>query len=138
MKPIRQPRRMRRAVAVGAAVLVLGILGPFALGWTAGAVLTVDGVPITVHSVNCDTSNRAILVRVNAPSGWPGTIGIGVDTHPFAPNTPANPSPPTYSITWDVFRSTTWTNEGDVTYWHGYLDATLTGGHRLAGVLRCG
>jgi len=31
----------------------------------------------------------------------------------------------------------TWTNEGDVTYSHGYLDAKLTGGHHLIGALRC-
>jgi hypothetical protein len=141
MASIRRPRLMRTAVAVGAATLVLGIVGLIALaGWTAGAVLTLDGRPITVHSVDCGTSGLGrpgMSVTVTAPSGWPGTIYIGVDTHPFAPNTPTNPSPPTYSISWDVFRSMTWTNEGDVTYWHGYLDATLTGGHRLVGVLSC-
>lgn len=136
-------RRQRAGtlVAAGAAAIVLGSLGLLGLaGWTAGSVLILDGTPVTVHSVDCQTSGTSspgISINVTAPSGWPGTIYIGEDTHPFAPNTEANPSVPTYSITWDVFRSLTWTNDGDVTYSHGYLDATLTGGHHLVGVLRC-
>jgi len=140
MASMQRLRFPRTAVAVGAATIVLGSLGLLAVaGWNAGAVLTLDGTPVTVHGVDCETSGLGpgMSVKVTAPSGWPGTIHIGEDTHPFAPNTRANPSVPTYSISWDVFRSMTWTNEGDVTYSHGYLAATLTGGHHLIGVLRC-
>jgi hypothetical protein len=45
----------------GAATFVLGIVGLAALaGWTAGAVLTVDGQPTTVHSVDCRTSGLSM------------------------------------------------------------------------------
>jgi len=123
MASIRRPP-LAHAVALGAATVGVGILGLFALaGWTAGGVLTLDGVPITVHSVDCGRVGfgmPGMSIDVTY-GGWRGTISVAEDTHPYAPNTLADPAVPTYSITWDVYRSMTWTNEGDVTYSHGYL-----------------
>jgi hypothetical protein len=141
MAPSRPPRRIRTLLVAGTATVIVGILGLLArAGWTAGAVLTLDAAPVNVHSVDCGTVGfrmPGMAIDVTSPSGWPGTISIAKDTHPYAPNTQADRAIPTYSIKWDVFRSMTWINEEYVTYSHGYLDATLTGGHHLIGVLRC-
>jgi hypothetical protein len=127
-------------------IFVACVLGVLALlgyaGWTAGGVLTVDGQPISVHSVNCQwyifgPDYPGMSVDVTSTEGWPGTIRIAQKTYRGNVNT-AHPSV-SYSIAWDIFRSMTWTDAGpgSVTYWHGYLNATLTGGHRLVGLLRC-
>jgi len=66
-------------LAAGAATVVVGILGfRTRAGWTAGAVLTLDAAPVNVHR----------------------QVFIAKDTHPYAPNTQADPAIPTYAITW--------------------------------------
>lgn len=126
-------RILLAGVCAALGLLVLGV----ALAASAGGFLTVDGVPIVVRSVDCKHGQFAgpgMTVDAQSPFGWPGSIHIvqSVDGHVIR-----IPPPPLYSIGWDVFRGETWTDHGSVTYWHGFLSATLTDDHHLVGFLFC-